>query len=322
METRANHVLIGSFALLVIAAGMLFALWIGKSSLDREFAEYDVIFKEAVTGLSKGGTVQYNGIQVGEVRRLSLAPNDPSQVIVHIRLGAATPVKTDTHAKLAFTGLTGVAIIQLSGGTPAAPKLEVQPGQEFPTIIADTSELARILASSGEIVTSVNDLLLRLSVLLKDDNLKRVSDSLDHIEQISGAIALKSDDAGRAVADLAEASRSLKNTLARGEALAAKLEGMSGSVQVLLDNEGKQALGNARDALAAANKLVEHVDGTLAANRAAIDNFADNGLAQIGPTLVELRATLAKLEKVADRLEQEPSSLVHGRETPRSYKPR
>ena len=322
METRANHVLIGSFALLVIAAAMLFALWIGKSSLDREFAEYDVIFKEAVTGLSKGGTVQYNGIQVGEVRRLSLAPNDPSQVIVHIRLGASTPVKTDTHAKLTFTGLTGVAIIQLSGGTPAAPKLEQQPGQDFPTIVADTSELARILASSGEIVTSVNDLLLRLSLLLKDDNLKRVSDSLDHIEKISGAIALKSDDAGRAVADLAEASRPLKNTLARGEALAAKLEGMSGSVQVLLDNEGKEALGNARDALAAANKLVDHVDGTLLANRAAIDNFADNGLAQIGPTLVELRATLAKLEKVADRLEQEPSSLVHGRETPKSYKPR
>mgnify|MGYP003349263619 CR=1 FL=1 len=45
METRANHVLIGSFALLVVAAAMLFALWIGKSSLDREFAEYDVIWR-------------------------------------------------------------------------------------------------------------------------------------------------------------------------------------------------------------------------------------------------------------------------------------
>ena len=40
-----------------------------------------MIFNEPVTGLSEGSTVQYNGISVGTVQQLSLAPDDPRRVI-------------------------------------------------------------------------------------------------------------------------------------------------------------------------------------------------------------------------------------------------
>ncbi|MEO7200872.1 MAG: MlaD family protein, partial [Dokdonella sp.] len=72
METRAHHILIGGFAIAAFLLGLLFVLWLSKVSADREFGYYDVIFTEAVTGLSKGGLVQYNGIKVGEVSKLSL----------------------------------------------------------------------------------------------------------------------------------------------------------------------------------------------------------------------------------------------------------
>ncbi|MGH8116608.1 MAG: MlaD family protein, partial [Rhodanobacteraceae bacterium] len=61
METRAHHVLIGAFTLVVVALVVLFALWLGKTSLNRQFHYYDIVFTEAVTGLSKGSAVQYNG---------------------------------------------------------------------------------------------------------------------------------------------------------------------------------------------------------------------------------------------------------------------
>ena len=76
-----------------------------------------------MTGLGNGGIVQYNGINVGEVEKLSLDKQDPRKVIARIRLQAGTPVKIDTKAKLAFIGLTGVAEIQLSGGLPQSPRL-------------------------------------------------------------------------------------------------------------------------------------------------------------------------------------------------------
>ena len=56
METRAHHVIIGAFAIGVFVLALGFVMWLSKSSIDREFAYYDIIFTEAVTGLGKGGT--------------------------------------------------------------------------------------------------------------------------------------------------------------------------------------------------------------------------------------------------------------------------
>ena len=72
METRAHHVLIGLFSVLVVVGGMLFGLWLAKASMDSTFKDYEVVFNEAVSGLSKGSSVQYNGIKVGDV--VSLQP--------------------------------------------------------------------------------------------------------------------------------------------------------------------------------------------------------------------------------------------------------
>ncbi len=36
METRAHHVLIGLFTVLVVGAALMFALWLGKSDADRQ----------------------------------------------------------------------------------------------------------------------------------------------------------------------------------------------------------------------------------------------------------------------------------------------
>ena len=109
METRANYVLIGAFTLLTAAFLLLFGLWAAKYTSDKDWRYFNVIFDEAVTGLTEGGSVQYNGISVGTVDTLSLAPDDPRKVIAKVKLRASTPVKVDTHAKLSFTGLTGTA---------------------------------------------------------------------------------------------------------------------------------------------------------------------------------------------------------------------
>src|SRR5512143_1175511 len=162
METRASYVLIGAFTLLAFLSAFSFVLWIGKLSLEREWDYYDIVFKEAVTGLTVGGAVQYNGIQVGEVRRLSLDPDDPREVIAHVRLSGDTPVKTDTHARLTLLGLTGVTVIQLSGGSPAAPRLTAKADETAPRIVADESALQSLLASGQDVATSANDVLLRV----------------------------------------------------------------------------------------------------------------------------------------------------------------
>lgn len=316
METKASHVLIGAFTLAMIALAFLFVLWIAKSSLDREWDEYDIVFKEAVTGLSNGGAVQYNGIQVGEVRKLSLAPNDPRQVIARVRVAADTPIKTDTKAKLTFTGLTGVTFIQLSGGSPNAKSLKAQDGRAVPVIVADESALQKLLASSEDIVTSVNDLLFRVTKLLGQENLDKVATSLANIETLTTAVAARSPDIEIALKEIAQASQKLKHSMARGEVLVAKLTLMADRAQSIMDHDAKLMLATTRESLASAKKVADSAYEMIQRNQGAIENFSSQGLGQVGPVLVELKSTLRHLQKVTAKLERDPAAYLLGKQQP------
>ena len=137
METRAHHILIGLFTVLVAAGVIGFALWLGKVDSGKRFEVYDIVFEEAVSGLSKGGSVQFNGINIGEVTNLRLDPKDPRRVLARVRVDSDAPIRADTHAKLVMTGITGISIIRLSSGDdPKSPKLQTD-DDTVPTIVAD-----------------------------------------------------------------------------------------------------------------------------------------------------------------------------------------
>ena len=53
-----------------------------------------------MSGLSKGSTVEFNGIKVGEVAQLQLDPEDPRRVRARIQVDASAPMRTDTRARL------------------------------------------------------------------------------------------------------------------------------------------------------------------------------------------------------------------------------
>ncbi|SDD15353.1 MlaD family protein [Aquimonas voraii] len=321
METRAHHVLIGSFALAVLVLAFLFVLWLGKLSLDREWAYYDVLFAEAVTGLTVGSAVQYNGIQVGEVRRLQLAPEDPSQVIAHIRVGSDTPVKTDTTAKLTFTGLTGVAIIQLGGGSAEAPRLEA-PDNTVPRIVAEDSALAKLFASGEDVVLNVNQLMARASSLLSEGNVEKVSATLAHIESLSATLAEHGDAVGRALEDLSAAGQSLRTSLAQAEQLLQRLDSIAARADGLLASDAEPILYSLHETLEATRRLADSTQQLVEHNRAAIDRFGEQGLPQLAPTLAELRETLARLSALSQRIERDASGLLLGRDQPKEYDPR
>ena len=120
METRAPFVVVGAFVLAAIAAIFGFVYWLHNTSGLGPRATYHVQFDGSVPGLLVGAAVLFNGIRVGEVTDLGLAPDDPRRVDATISVAAAAPVRSDTRVGLEFQGLTGVPVIALEGGT--APK--------------------------------------------------------------------------------------------------------------------------------------------------------------------------------------------------------
>jgi phospholipid/cholesterol/gamma-HCH transport system substrate-binding protein len=313
METRAHHVIIGAFAIGVFLLALGFVLWLSKSSIDREFEVYDIVFNEAVTGLSKGGLVQYNGIKVGEVTQLSLAQDDPRKVIARIRVDANTPVKEDTRAKLGLMGVTGVAFIQLSGGSPESPALRPTRQNPVPIIQSEESALSKLLASGSDIVTSVNDILLRATDILSTENVDRVSQTLAHLEAITGTVDAQRDELGAALHQLADATGELKKTLTT-------LDTMATTTNDLMNNNAREVLEATNRALESVDKVANSTNGLIGDNRAAISAFSDQGLRQLGPTIVELRETLRSLRQLSDRLGTSNSVLL-GRDQPKEFEP-
>src|ERR1700730_9338379 len=98
METRAHHLVIGSFAVGITLALVMFLLWIGKIQLNREFQYYALNFQGSGGGLSVAGDVLYNGIKVGEITSIDLDPDNPDIVKVRVRVRKDTPVKNDSVA--------------------------------------------------------------------------------------------------------------------------------------------------------------------------------------------------------------------------------
>jgi len=307
METKANYVLIGVFTLLVAVGMLLFGLWAAKYSSDRNWHVFHVVFNEPVTGLTEGGSVQYNGIAVGSVDSLSLAPQDPSRVVARIRVNADVPVKVDTRARLSMTGLTGTTFIQLTGGSPEAARLAPRRDGEIPVILTEASALQNI-------ADTANRLVARLDTVLSEENVARISATLEHIEGMTGAVAGEREDLAALVVNARVASEKLV------EAVETSNRAMSG-----IDRELVQKLPGMverlESTLARIDSAATSADAILGENRNAINSFANDGLAQLGPTLAELRALVRDLRRISDRFDSNPARYLLGRDAPKEFEP-
>ncbi|VVN26916.1 MlaD family protein [Pseudomonas fluorescens] len=312
METRAHHVLIGLFTVIVVTAALLFGLWLAKSSVDTEFKDYEVVFNEAVSGLSKGSSVQYSGIKVGDVISLRLDPKDPRRVLARIRLAGDTPIKEDTQAKLALTGVTGTSIIQLSGGTPQSPTLKGKDGN-LPTIVASPSPIARLLNDSEDLMAGVNTLMHNANRMFSTQNIERISNTLENLEQTTGTIAEQRGDIRQAMQQLASVGKQANTMLEQTTALMRNANG-------LLNDHGKEALGSAEQAMKSLQQSSATLNKLISANQDSL-NSGMQGLNGLGPAVHEMRETLSSLRVITKRLEADPSGYLLGSEKTKEFTP-
>ena len=76
METRSNHVLVGSVVLALLAGLLLFIVWLAGLSNTQKRC-FDIYFQQGVGGLNKGSGVSFAGVPVGQITQISLLPDRP-----------------------------------------------------------------------------------------------------------------------------------------------------------------------------------------------------------------------------------------------------
>ena len=182
METRANYVLIGTFTLAVIAAAFGFVMWFQSLHTTKARAPLRVIFEGPASGLRNGGSVNFNGIRIGEV--ISVKLDNPRRVVALAMIENNAPIRKDTLVGLEFQGLTGVAAISLKGGQEAAPPVPLDE-DGIPVLTADPNALQDVTEAIRGTLQNINRVVA--------DNQEAVKNSLHNLETFTGSLARNSE---------------------------------------------------------------------------------------------------------------------------------
>jgi len=178
METRANYVLIGSFTLAVIAAAFGFVLWFQSLHTTKARSPLRIVFEGPAAGLRNGGSVNFNGIRVGEV--ISVKLDNPRRVVALAMVENNAPIRKDTLVGLEFQGLTGVAAISLKGGEEAAPPVPLDE-DGVPVLTADPNRLQDVTEAIRGTLQNINRVVA--------DNQEAVKNSLRNLETFTNSLS-------------------------------------------------------------------------------------------------------------------------------------
>jgi len=305
METRASHILVGSFVLAFLAGLVAFAIWIAKVDLDAEYRDYDIYFDGSVSGLYKRSIVYYSGIPVGDVRDITLAPHDAQKVRVWIRLRAEVPVTEGAKARLEFQGLTGVAYIELKGGPPGGASIVATEDQERPVIGAEASAFQAVFEGAPDLVNKAIEAVVQVQKLLSDENIASVSSMLENTDQLSANLARGTNDIEMVVAEA-------RAVLVKATEAADNISKLAASGNALVEQDGERLVNEAVATLKAATEMIQRIDDLVAANEESITQFVGGSLPEVSRMIVDLRSTAQSLSRLMKRLEQDPAKIIFG----------
>ncbi|WP_298864328.1 MlaD family protein [uncultured Sulfitobacter sp.] len=255
METRANYILIGIFTLLSILGTLAFFIWLASVQVNKQYQTYGILFDD-VSGLDASGDVSFNGISVGRVIGLRIAEEDPSKVFTTIEIEADIPIRSDTVAQLQSQGVTGVAYISLSGGTPTAQPL-VPNAQGIPIIPSRRSTVQALVEDAPDLLTEATKLLEQFQSLSSPENQTYVTNILRNLDSTSGRL-------DEALTDFTEITGTVRDATVQISLFTDRLDVIGASVTKTLEQ--------ADSTLAAATGAFEQADTVLSGSVEAIDS--------------------------------------------------
>lgn len=211
MTSRASNLIVGSATLAVIAASLAGILAYRKIHTVQQQGLLRIIFEGSASGLHRGGGVNFDGVQVGEV--ISLKLENPRRIVALTRVESSAPIRRDTVVGLEFQGLTGIAAISLTGGDAAAPPPPLD-AHGVPTLVADLTEIVTI----RETLQNVDRLIV--------DNQATVKDALSSFESYTATLAGESEAMTSVIRKTGGAIDSFDSAMEKVDGTITKIDGI------------------------------------------------------------------------------------------------
>ena len=293
METRSNHILVGSVVLILLIATAIFTVWLARVS-DGGQKVYDIFFKQSVEGLARGSAVSFSGVPVGQVQDIKIWKQDPDFVRVRIAVGEDVPILLGTTASIqgSFTGVSTLLLEGAKKGT--APITEIGPAGA-PVIPTKPGGLGALLNSAPQLLERLSTLTERLSELLSDRNQESLGNILANVDRLSGSLA---DRGPEIAATLAET----RVAIAQAGRAAEQIGALAGTTDQLLNEQGRPLIADLRQTIRRAGTTLDNVDAVVAEARPGVQNFSKQTIPEVGLLVRDLRELSESLSAVSERV--------------------
>jgi phospholipid/cholesterol/gamma-HCH transport system substrate-binding protein len=223
---------------------------------------------------------------------MRLDPENPERVRLVLDIAEGTPIKEDTVASLATQGLTGLAFVELGGGTRDSPPLTPAPGQPYPVIKIKPSLPLDQAAST--LMSNLNEIASSLKDLTDKESRAAIRQTMVNLAELTAALKQREKELDKL---FSSADRTLENTREATEKLPALFSRVT---------ETAAAFENMAQQIARTGKSV---DSLVAGSQQDVHQT----LSEAGLLIAELRQLTERLQRLAQQVEQNPRSLLFGR---------
>jgi len=293
-----NYPLVGAFVLVLGAVLVAAGLWLASGGAwQTKYDLYLAVEEESVAGLNLNAPVKYNGVDVGKVQAIELDQSKPKTVNLFFAIKRGTPVKEDTIAILKTQGLTGIAYVELSGGSVTSPLLRSKEGASFPVIQTAPSLSARLENVLSGVLAKLDDTSNNINAILSKENQVAFHNTLADLATVTRTIAARK---GSIDSGLVNAASTLKNTA-------------KASTQL---DPLAQRIGRAADAI---EKMGNDVSQTSISAGAVVDGvgadvtrFSAETLPELERLLDQLSALSGSLRLLTEQTRHDPKAFIFG----------
>jgi phospholipid/cholesterol/gamma-HCH transport system substrate-binding protein len=295
METRVAYAAVGAFVIALTAALIGLGLWLGADIETKRYTPYMFLTSESASGINPGTVVRYRGVEVGRVKQLHL--DNPEQVRILLDIEEGTPIKTDTRASIATQGVTGLAFIELTGGTVSAPDLRPGPDGAPPLIPPAPSLLRRLDVAVSRNLENLDRIALQLQDLLNEENRAAFATLIRNLATLSGTLAQERGRMSEVLANSERMTRAGAETLERLPETLVQLEGTL--------EEVRSAASTFRETSRTVGEVSRATQQEITAMRRGMEPGLDNLLRQV-------ESATGVIEDLARRLRRDPAQLLRG----------
>ena len=280
METRANYIAVGFFTLLAIVAAFAFVYWTAGGIERGETVQLRVRIPGSASGLGRGSAVLFNGVKVGDVRRVYIDVNNPSVAIADAEVDRLTPITRSTKADIGLAGLTGQANVELAGGKADEVNLlhEAEATGEIAEITANPSAVTNLLQTAQSILTRADNVVVQLEGFVGDAR-EPLNETVQNIRKFTDALAANSDGVDAFLANVSKLSDTIGSVSDQLSSTLAAAEDLIGAVDrdkvASIVGNIDESTKNIRAATGEIDQVVAGVNDAVASIKVFADDAGD-----------------------------------------------